>query len=155
MTILKLPLAGSTELQRDQTGSLALSTVTFSDDADYTCSLIYPEGQISRDPVHVHVRGTLLRQPGVFVFVAALWTPCSFLECGFCGVSLSVTSLCHVLCHVLHHVVCHVSHHVFCHTLWHVRTVLVFFCVFATVPLARMLFCEVFQHGNRTSESCQ
>ncbi|KAL5269701.1 hypothetical protein ACHWQZ_G003234 [Mnemiopsis leidyi] len=48
---------GSEEVQRGTSTELVLSEVTFSDDDKYTCKLIYPQGDISSDPVDVHIRG--------------------------------------------------------------------------------------------------
>ena len=53
--------AGTEEVQRGTSTDLILSEVTFSDDDKYTCKLIYPQGEISSDPVDVHVRGMFLR----------------------------------------------------------------------------------------------
>ena len=58
---LTVTSTGTEEVQRGTSTDLILSEVTFSDDDKYTCTLIYPQGEISSDPVDVHVRGTLLK----------------------------------------------------------------------------------------------
>ena len=51
------PFPGSEEVQRGSSADLNLSDVTFIDDEEYTCTLVYPQGEISSAPVDIHVRG--------------------------------------------------------------------------------------------------
>ncbi|XP_063684716.1 hemicentin-1-like isoform X2 [Bolinopsis microptera] len=48
---------GTDEVQRGSSADLNLSDVTFTDDEEYTCTLVYPQGEISSAPVDIHVRG--------------------------------------------------------------------------------------------------